>query len=67
MGQEYAEHPRGAECRMETTDLTVVTLTRGLPQVLSMCLSHLELQTYPAPSSRSLWLLFLRDGYGRHA
>ncbi|HNV20252.1 MAG TPA: glycosyltransferase [Candidatus Hydrogenedentes bacterium] len=33
---------------METTDLTVVTLTRGLPQVLSMCLSHLELQTYPA-------------------
>jgi glycosyltransferase involved in cell wall biosynthesis len=33
---------------METTDLTVVTLTRGMPQVLSMCLSHLELQTYPS-------------------
>ena len=31
---------------METTDLTVVTLTRGMPQVLSMCLSHLELQTH---------------------
>ncbi|MFO7974297.1 MAG: glycosyltransferase [Candidatus Hydrogenedentota bacterium] len=33
---------------METTDLTVITLTRGTPQVLSMCLSHLELQTYPS-------------------
>ena len=33
---------------METTDLTVITLTRGMPQVLSMCLSHLELQTYPS-------------------
>lgn len=33
---------------METTDLTVVTLTRGVAQVLSMCLSHLELQTYPS-------------------
>ena len=33
---------------METTDLTVIILTRGQPQVLSMCLNHLELQTYPA-------------------
>jgi len=33
---------------METTDLTVITLTRGMPQVVSMCLSHLELQTYPS-------------------
>jgi len=33
---------------METTDLTVITLTRGAPQALSMCLSHLELQTYPS-------------------
>lgn len=33
---------------METTDLTVITLTRGAPQTLSMCLSHLELQTYPS-------------------
>jgi len=32
---------------MENTELTVITVTRGMPQVLSMCLSHLELQTYP--------------------